>query len=487
MRSYIIWIVLAGLISGCASAPTSIAVLHSQMAAPGECISGNCENGYGTRRYPDGSEIAANRVNGNMVAGDAEFRYSCLPTKAFTLTLNNAGRPVSGTIVRCGDLLGALESGGRTTFYTGTFQTISNPFTQEQTNTYQTGTYTDGNGVKWEGEFTYIPVRHIVDSAQWGKLATRKGSFVFMGAKIDAQFDEVVRGLYISEPVSPGSEIAFVKARPDYLAKLRSTFVAEREQDAAVREADARASRELFNNFVTIASVSAIAYGTYKMEQAASNRAHMDSLNQVITGQKSPAKANAQLPKGNQGEARIPAKPMTMAEYRNLQKTRQAQENTSIQQQEQERLQKQARLQEQAQLQKQALQQEQERKQAQARKKAEVEKTKLAEKQAEEQLRAQYLKDVAAGTRLVATKCPDGEGKYYATGTRPRIKPEAVSCVDVRFRAYCPGSRQFSEGTAHNFIGMAGCFGDTYDISPKPGCKVDQVRIEVVGASECGN
>jgi hypothetical protein len=40
---------------------------------------------------------------------------------------------------------------------------------------------------------------------------------------------------------------------------------------------------------------------------------------------------------------------------------------------------------------------------------------------------------------------------------------------------------------AHNFIGMAGCFGDTYEITPTPGCKVDQVRIEVVEASVCGN
>jgi hypothetical protein len=59
--------------------------------------------------------------------------------------------------------------------------------------------------------------------------------------------------------------------------------------------------------------------------------------------------------------------------------------------------------------------------------------------------------------------------------------------VDVRFRAYCPGNRQFSEGLARNFIGMSGCLGDTYEITPTPGCKVDQVRIEVVEASVCGN
>ena len=113
--------------------------------------------------------------------------------------------------------------------------------------------------------------------------------------------------------------------------------------------------------------------------------------------------------------------------------------------------------------------------------------TKLAEQQAEKLERAQYLQSIKTGTRLVATMCPGGEGKYYATGTRPRIKPEVVSCVDVRFRAYCPGSVQYSEGLAHIFVGMAGCFGDTYEITPTPGCKVDQVRVEVVEASECSN
>ena len=99
---------------------------------------------------------------------------------------------------------------------------------------------------------------------------------------------------------------------------------------------------------------------------------------------------------------------------------------------------------------------------------------------------SQYLRNVATGSRLVATKCPDGEGLFYATGTRPKIKPEVVSCVDLKLRAYCPGSTQYSEVIAHNFIGMAGCFGDTYDIKPKPPCKVDQVRIEVVEARTCG-
>lgn len=111
--------------------------------------------------------------------------------------------------------------------------------------------------------------------------------------------------------------------------------------------------------------------------------------------------------------------------------------------------------------------------------------SKLAEQLAAQQAKEQYLRNVAAGTRLVATKCPDGEGKYYATGSRPRIRPEVVSCVDVRFRASCPGGREYSDVTAHNFIGMSGCFGDTYEISPKLSCKVDQVHISVLEAKPC--
>lgn len=118
-------------------------------------------------------------------------------------------------------------------------------------------------------------------------------------------------------------------------------------------------------------------------------------------------------------------------------------------------------------------------------KRQQAEATKLAEQHAAKQASEQYLRNVAAGTRLVATKCPDGEGKYYATGSRPNIRPEVVSCVDVKFRASCPGGREYSDVTAHNFIGMSGCFGDTYEISPKLSCKVDQVHISVLEAQQC--
>ncbi len=103
-----------------------------------------------------------------------------------------------------------------------------------------------------------------------------------------------------------------------------------------------------------------------------------------------------------------------------------------------------------------------------------------SEKTKQQQAEQEYLQKVAAGIKLVATKCPDGEGNYYATGSMPKIKPEVVGCIDVNFEAYCPGSNIAIKGRADNFIGMSGCFGDTYDIKPKPACSVKEVAIRVV-------
>jgi len=99
-----------------------------------------------------------------------------------------------------------------------------------------------------------------------------------------------------------------------------------------------------------------------------------------------------------------------------------------------------------------------------------------------------YLQAVMRGTTLTARKCPDGEGKYYVVGKRPKISPEVVPCVDVHFRAQCPGSNAYIDGVAPTFIGVAtDCFmGDTAKIDPTPGCPVDQVRVSVVKVTSCG-
>lgn len=102
-----------------------------------------------------------------------------------------------------------------------------------------------------------------------------------------------------------------------------------------------------------------------------------------------------------------------------------------------------------------------------------------AQKAAEQQAQKAYLATLVQGIRLVATKCPDGAGHYYATGTMPKVKNEGVSCIDVHYEASCPGSRQTVSGVAKNFVGMSGCFGDTYQVEPKPACEVKEVRIRV--------
>ncbi len=98
----------------------------------------------------------------------------------------------------------------------------------------------------------------------------------------------------------------------------------------------------------------------------------------------------------------------------------------------------------------------------------------------------QYFAALRSGIRMRATKCPDGAGHYYATGSRPKLKePSGHSCIDVSFEAKCSNSNHAIAGIAKNYIGMAGCFGDTYQIGPKPGCEVKDVQITITAVNGC--
>ncbi len=118
-----------------------------------------------------------------------------------------------------------------------------------------------------------------------------------------------------------------------------------------------------------------------------------------------------------------------------------------------------------------------------ARKKAEKER----EERAERQRKTDYISAMERGIKLGALHCPDGAGKHYIIGRRPRIKPEEVSCIDVYYKAACPGSTAVSTGVIKNFLGAAtDCyFGDTSEVSPTPACKPDQVRVTVTGVRAC--
>lgn len=290
----------------------------------GECVSGSCNDGFGTIRYPDGTEITGRHVNGRQVSGTYEIRWACQPDTTFPMTYDDSGKYVMGTVIRtCFNDANKLSAPARITSYTGTFTTITNPFTREEISSYKAGSYMDSRGIVWEGEFDYIPVKDSVDLPGYGETLLRSGAFVFIGAKIDPELDEVVRGLFISEPTRPGQEIYLTRARPDYLAKLRSTFVANRNQNAHEIAEDERASRELFSTIATIVTSAAVMYGTYKLAEM-SDRSAMDSMTNVIKGVKSPAAANAALPQTQNGSAVKSARPVTVAEYRNLQRDAQA-------------------------------------------------------------------------------------------------------------------------------------------------------------------
>jgi hypothetical protein len=332
----------------------------------------------------------------------------------------------------------------------------------------------------------------------------RKAAKLANGSKDKLALNTATRNLQVERQRVKDEALARAEqARQMQLAEQRRNdelaAEARREEDRA-EESRRRAQQEQNDEPGTSNPYAAFAQGMQQSQNFYSglNKIHNDSMqniNRIVEEKRANERADREQRERNERAA---------AEQRAQDNERIRQQNAARRQQEQDRQQnlayqqeqarkqadadaaklaaQRAEKQEQERQQKLALQQEQTRKQEQERKKAEAAATKLAEQQAQKQASDQYLKSVAAGSRLVATKCPGGEGKYYATGNRPNIKPEVVGCVDIRYRAYCAGSAQFSEGVARNFIGMAGCFGDTYEINPKPDCKVDQVRIEVIEA-----
>lgn len=118
-----------------------------------------------------------------------------------------------------------------------------------------------------------------------------------------------------------------------------------------------------------------------------------------------------------------------------------------------------------------------------ARKKAEEEKR----ARDEAQRKSQYLSAITERLRLAARTCPGGEGKHFVVGILPSIKPRPVSCLDVHFRATCPGSRSGTEGVIKSFVGVGtDCFmGDTEAINPTPSCKASEVKVRVEKVVAC--
>ena len=115
---------------------------------------------------------------------------------------------------------------------------------------------------------------------------------------------------------------------------------------------------------------------------------------------------------------------------------------------------------------------------------AEAKARQAAEERDKQEAVRMYLAEVASRTKLQARKCPGG---YYIVGLRPKIKPEAVPCIDVQYRTQCAGSNAFTDGVGKNFIGIAtDCYmGDTFKVEPKPACAVEDVKVTIRSVTAC--
>jgi hypothetical protein len=142
-----------------------------------------------------------------------------------------------------------------------------------------------------------------------------------------------------------------------------------------------------------------------------------------------------------------------------------------------ERRQKEAQLQEKLRREREAEAAAQKRKEEAQR----LEQERLRKQQEETLAQDQYLERMRREIRLGARNC---YGETTVGGKRPGGKA-AVSCIDVSFTAYCPGSAVGIKGTLKNFIDFdMGCFGDTTKID-KPTCKANELKIVVDDVRRC--
>jgi len=130
--------------------------------------------------------------------------------------------------------------------FTGTFAEVWNPFINKNVTSYSVGTYVDhGTGQRYEGEFSFVPARAN------GAIS---GYYLFQGARIDDEVDEVIQGLFISDQSFPNVGIRFRRARPDYLIKLQEEFESSQVQ-AAADAADAERKNRSRENMSSLINV----------------------------------------------------------------------------------------------------------------------------------------------------------------------------------------------------------------------------------------
>ncbi len=243
-----------------------------------ECVAGNCSNGRGTARTWDGNEFTGPFVGGQFADAIYDVRYKGLPAQSFQLTYSAAlQQPIEGTQIR-----GSVSD---TTFghsvYEGKFGSVFSPFANANLAAFSTGRYTSGTGIVYEGEFEYIPVRLYTSNAVFGV-------YIFLGARIDKETDEVRQGLFISEPFGAGMNITLRRARPDYIETLRSEYQMQTNAAASDRTS-AENSRAAFGLFMDVlggmASMKALNNGALSGSMGNSTRSTLGLLRGAMTGQ----------------------------------------------------------------------------------------------------------------------------------------------------------------------------------------------------------
>lgn len=110
-----------------------------------------------------------------------------------------------------------------------------------------------------------------------------------------------------------------------------------------------------------------------------------------------------------------------------------------------------------------------------------------ADKAAKAKAERDYLAEVKRQFKLVARTCPGGEGRYFAVGVNPNIKPELVACYGIKFQAMCRGGGISAYGGTEHFKSLStSCFmGESVPMEPKLNCKPEDVQITVTEVNPC--
>lgn len=506
---------------------------------PGTCISGNCTDGVGTLQLGHATYTGP-WSNSWFTAGTYGVVYAVYPAQSHELTIDAQGYPLSGTTHRGykGDTLRDPS------LYTGTYAKVWNPFDRKQVPRYAQGRYVDASGVAYEGDFDFVP--GLINTLAGGYYIFQG---VRIDEALDEVTPGLYISDFTTADVRVAEfpsilPVVFHRARPDYIAKLHDDLRADLARvnaEEAAKLAQERASRENWNSlFATALGVAAVV-GTVKLaSRSSASPSTVNALGDTLAGKQNVPSANQKMVSdlreraksdpalarriGRASDAEVAAmlqqagrtapQKMTMAEYRSASARpadsapaagerrasmvaaldKPAADRAATEKAATEKAASEKAATEKAAADKAAREKERADKEARdraerERQKAEAEAAKKAERAAQEQAKREYLVALAAGTRLAARTCPGGEGQYYVVGLVPKLKrPEAVSCVDLHYRAQCEGSAVPIDGVGKTFLGAAtDCFmGDTYKIEPKPACPLNQLRVTVREMRACG-